>query len=104
LDSGVPGISSHFHPLLAVPVGRASELHSIDGRVDETRTGVEDPDELFSVVLETARSGRAVDSVHRGTFVVIYAALWNSGLYDSVCSQLGDAVTMENAVDRLRFL
>jgi hypothetical protein len=52
-----------------------AELRSIDDMIDEIRIGVEDPDELFGVVLE---------------------------LYESICGQLGSEVTIENVIDRLR--
>jgi hypothetical protein len=56
-------------------------------------------------VLEAAGgSSRAVDSDHRSTFVAICAALWNSELYESVCGELSDDVTIENVTDRLRFM
>jgi hypothetical protein len=82
---------------------RVSRLHSIDDTIDEI--GIDVEDKLFGSVSEAAK-GRsiAVDSDHRGTFVAICAALWNSELYELVCSQLSDEVTMENVVDRLRFL
>jgi hypothetical protein len=83
---------------------RVTELHSVDDTISEIKIGVEDPDELFSVVLEAARSGGiTVDSPHRLTFVAICAALWNSKLYESICGHLGSGVTMENGINRLRF-
>jgi hypothetical protein len=82
---------------------RVSKLHSIDNTIDEI--GIDVEDELFGSVSEAAKgSSLAVDSDHRGTFVTIYAALWNSEFYESVCGQLSDEVTMENVVDRIRFL
>jgi hypothetical protein len=84
---------------------RVSKLHSIDDTIDDIRIDVEDGDELFGSVLEAAQCGSvAVDSGHRLTFVAICAALWNSELYESVCGQLSDEVTMDDVVDRLRFL
>jgi hypothetical protein len=61
------------------------------GRMRETRSGVEDPDELFGAVFRTAPGKSiAVDSGHRQTFVAICAAVWNLVLCESVCSQLFD--------------
>jgi hypothetical protein len=74
--------------------------YHIDGTIDEIRIDVEDRGELFGSVLEAARNDSiAVDSAHRLTFVAICAALWNSELYESVCGELSDEVTMENVVD-----
>jgi hypothetical protein len=84
---------------------RVSKLHSIDATINELRLEVEDRDELFGSVLKSAGgSSIAVDSAQRRTFAEICGALWNSELYESVCGQLIDEVTMENIVDRLRFL
>jgi hypothetical protein len=84
---------------------RVSKLHLIDATISELRLEVEDRDELFGSVLEAAGGGGiVVDSAHRPTFVPICTALLNSELSRSVYPDLGDEVTMENVVDRLRFL
>jgi hypothetical protein len=84
---------------------RVSKFHWIDATISELRLEVEDQDNFFGSVLEAARGGSiAVDSTHRPTFVAICAALWNSELYESVCGQLRDEVTIENVLDRIRFL
>jgi hypothetical protein len=84
---------------------RVAELHSVDDMIDEIRIGVEDPDELFGVVLEAVRGGSiTVDSAYRLMFWAICTALWNLELYESICGQLGSEVMMENVIDRLRFL
>jgi hypothetical protein len=84
---------------------RVSKLQSIDATISELRLEVEYRDKLFGSVLEAAKGNSiAVDSDHRGVFEAIYAALWNSELCELVCGQLSDEVTMENVVDRLRFL
>jgi hypothetical protein len=82
-----------------------SKLHLIDATISELRLEVKDRDNFFGSVLEAARGGRiAVDSAHRPAFVAICAALWNSELYESVCGQLSDEITIENVLDRIRFL
>jgi hypothetical protein len=84
---------------------RVAELHSFDPTMSELILEVEDGDALFGSVLEAAKGGSiAVDSAHQRTFVAICDAIWNSELCESVSGQLCDRVTMENAVDRLRFL
>jgi hypothetical protein len=56
-------------------------------------------------VLEAAWGGGvAVHSAHRLTFAAICAAFGNSELYELICGQLDDEVTVENVVDRLRLL
>ncbi|MDR1557746.1 MAG: hypothetical protein LBS88_12085, partial [Tannerellaceae bacterium] len=82
-----------------------SILHWINATISELRLEVEDRDNFFGSVLEAARGGRiAVDFAHRPTFVAICASLLNSELYESVCGQLSDEVTIENVFDRIRFL
>jgi hypothetical protein len=92
---------SSLAPLLSP---RVSKLHSIEDTIDEIRIDVEDRDELFGTVLEGAQGGGiAVDSVHRGTFMAICAALWKSALCVFDCDQQRDDFTMDKELDRLRF-
>jgi hypothetical protein len=84
---------------------RVAKLHSIDATISELRLEVEDQDTLSGSALEAAGGGSiTLDSDHRRTLLAICAAPWNSELYESVCGQLSDEVTMENVVDRLQFL
>jgi hypothetical protein len=84
---------------------RVAKLHLIDATISELRLEGEDPDRLFGSVLEAAGGcSITVDSLHRGTFLAICTALWNSDLRQSVYGQVSDPVTMENVVDGLRFL
>jgi hypothetical protein len=77
----------------------------IDATISELRVEVENGEELFDSVLEAAGGGgTALDLARRQTCEGICAALWNSELYESVCGQLGDEVTMENVIDRLLLL
>jgi hypothetical protein len=76
----------------------------IDATISELKLEVEDGDGLFGSVLKAVGSSSiAVDSAHRRTFARICPALCNSELYRSVYDELGDEVTMEDVVDRLRF-
>jgi hypothetical protein len=84
---------------------RVSELHSIDATISELKLEVENRGELFGSGLRAAGGGSiAVDSAHWQTFAAICVALPNSELYRCVCPGFGAEVTMENVVDRLRFL
>jgi hypothetical protein len=84
---------------------RVSKFHRIDATISELRLEIDDGNELFVSVLEAAKcEGIPVDSTHRQTFAAICATLCNSELYKSVCGQLRDEITMENVVDRRRFL
>jgi hypothetical protein len=84
---------------------RVSKFQSIDATISELKLEVEDGGELFGSVLEATRGcGIAVDSAHGRTFEWICADLWDSELYESVCGQLRGQGTMDNIVDRLRFL
>jgi hypothetical protein len=66
---------------------------------------VEDGHELLGSALEPAGGGSiAVDFAHRRTFAGFCAALWNPELYELLCDQLRGEVTVENVVNRLRFL
>jgi hypothetical protein len=58
---------------------RVAKLHWIDATISELRFEVEDRDDSFGSVLETARGDRiTVDPAHCRTFPAICAALWNS--------------------------
>jgi phage shock protein A len=82
-----------------------SKLQLIDATISELRLEVEDEDGLFDSVLKAAEGGSIViDSARRRTFEGICAALSNSCLYQCVEPDPGEDVTMQKAVDRLRFL
>ena len=84
---------------------QASKLHWIDATISGLKLEIEDEDELFGSVLESAGGDSiTVDSAHRATFTDNCVALWNSGLYRSVYPELGDEVAMENVVGCLQVL
>jgi hypothetical protein len=84
---------------------RVSKLNSINATIWELGLEIDDSDKLFGSMLEAAGQGSiAVNSAHRRPFEGICAVACNSNLYESVCNQLRDEVTMDNVVDSLRFL
>jgi hypothetical protein len=89
-------LGDHCYPCRSSRAGfLLPRVCQLDDKIDGIRINIKDTDELLDQLLKAARGGSlAVDSVSRLTFVAIWAAHWNSELFELVCGQLSDHYAM----------